>query len=107
MLKDFRFFVILVISVCIIFLFAGYAHAGIMGNIKSWLTGEVLALFASGILTLLFGVFGIMFKKIIRTFKETGEFLTTLGTALDDQRLNREELAEIIKEGRDIFEVWG
>lgn len=103
----FKIFTLLVLSVCITVLFAGYAHAGMLGNVKSWLTGEVLALFASGILTLLCGVLGIMFKKIIRTFKETGEFLTTLGTALDDQRLNREELAEIIKEGRDIFEVWG
>ncbi|MFC1538735.1 hypothetical protein ACFL6H_04865 [Candidatus Latescibacterota bacterium] len=103
----FKKFVLFVIIACFIVFSAGYAHAGILGNVKSWLTGEVLALFASGILALLCGAFGIMFKKIIRTFKETGEFLTTLGTALDDQRLNREELASIIKEGREIFEVWG
>ena len=107
MFKIHRFSITLVIGICISLLCAGYAHAGILGNVKSWLTGEVLALFASGIMTLLFGVFGIMLKKVIRTFKETGEFLTTLGTALDDQRLSREELAEIIKEGREIFEVWG
>ena len=80
--------------------------AGVFGTVKSWLTGEVLALFASGVTALLFGAFGVMFKKVVRTFKETGEFLTVLGEALDDQRLNREELAEIIREGREIFEIW-
>lgn len=106
MLKKSRVSFVFILSFCITVLFAGYAHAGIFGNAKSWLTGEVVALFASGIVTLLCGVFGIMFKKIIRTFKETGEFLTTLATALDDQRLSREELASIIKEGREIFGVW-
>lgn len=99
-------FVIPVLIVCFTILSTGNVYAGIFGNVKSWLTGEVLALFASGILALLCGAFGIMFKKIMRTFKETGEFLTTLGTALDDQRLSREELVCIIKEGKDIFAVW-
>jgi hypothetical protein len=107
MFKTYRFSITLFTGVCLCLLCAGYAHAGILGIVKSRLTSEVLALFASGIMTLLFGVFGIMFKKVIRTFKETGEFLTTLGTALEDQRLNREELSEIIREGREIFEVWG
>ncbi len=80
--------------------------AGIFGTVTTWLTGEALALFVSGIAALLFGAFGVMFKKIVRTFKETGEFLTVLGEALDDHRLNREELAEIIREGREIFEIW-
>lgn len=103
MSKVFRFFII---SVLLVVLLTGIAHAGVLGKVKSWLTGEVLALFASGIIALLGGVFGIMFKKVIRTFKEAGEFMTTLGTALEDHRITREELASIVKEGRDIFAVW-
>ena len=32
--------------------------------------------------------------------------MTTLGEALEDHRLSREELGSIIKDGREIFEVW-
>ena len=81
-------------------------HAGVFGKAGAWITGEVAALIASGIMVLLAGVFGVLFRKVTRTFKETGEFLTTLGTALEDQRLSREELAAVIKEGGDIFKLW-
>jgi hypothetical protein len=47
-----------------------------------------------------------MFVRVARTFREAGEFLTTLGCALEDRRISREELAAIIREGRDIFVVW-
>lgn len=81
-------------------------HAGVFGKAGAWITGEVAALIVSGIMVLLGGIFGILFKKVTRTFKETGEFLTTLGTALEDQRLSREELAAVIREGGDIFKLW-
>jgi len=103
MSKVFRFFVSGVLFGVIL---TGTVHAGWLGGAKSWFTGEVLALFVSGIITLLGGIFGIMFKRVIKTFKEAGEFMTELGTALDDNRVTREELANIVKEGRDIFAVW-
>ena len=40
------------------------------------------------------------------TMKEAGEFLRVLGFALEDNRITREELASIVKEGRDIFAAW-
>ena len=84
----------------------GYANAGVWGTVKTWLTGEVLALIASTLLALVGGTLGLMFRKISRTFKEAGEFMTTLGTAIEDSRITRDELAGLIKEGQDVFEVW-
>lgn len=101
-----KFFKVFVICVLFVVLFTGFAEAGVLEKARSSLTSEVLALFASCIIALLCGVFGIMFKKVTRTFKEAGEFMTTLGEALEDHRLSREELGSIIKEGREIFEVW-
>jgi len=103
MSKVFRFFVSGVLFAVLITV---TAYAGLLGEVKSWFTGEVLALFVSGVIALLGGVFGIMFKRVIKTFKEAGEFMTELGTALEDHRVTREELAGIVKEGRDIFAVW-
>ena len=87
-------------------LFAGYAQAGILEKAKSWLTSEVLAFLASALIALLGGTFGILFVRISRTFRELGEFMTTLGTAIEDHRITRDELASIIKEGKDILGVW-
>ena len=103
MSKLFRFFVS---GVLLAVLLTGTAHAGWLGEAKSWFTGEVLALFVSGVIALLGGIFGIMFKKVIKTFKEAGEFMTELGTALEDHHVTREELAGIVKEGKEIFAVW-
>ena len=101
-----KFFTVFVICILFFVIFAGFAEASVLEKARSSLTSEVLALFASCIIALLCGAFGIMFKKVIRTFKEIGDFMTTLGEALEDHRLSREEFASIIKEGRDIFEVW-
>lgn len=35
------------------------------------------------------------------------KLLLTLGTALEDKRITRQELGSIVKEGKDIFAVWG
>ena len=82
-------------------------HAGVFGRMRSFVTGEVSALFLSGVVVLLGGVFGTMFRKITLTFREAGEFLTVLGDALEDQRLTRDELTAIVRHGRDVFRVWG
>ena len=82
------------------------AHAGIIAEAQSWVTGEVLALAASAGIALLSAIFGVMFRRITRTCREAGEFLTALGMALEDDRISRDELAHIIREGKDIFRVW-
>jgi len=82
------------------------AHAGILDVGKAWFSGEVLALIASAILALIGGATGLVFRKIARTFREAGEFIATLGEAIEDSRLTREELTAVIKEGKDVFGVW-
>lgn len=82
------------------------ANAGIAGSGGKWLSGEILSIVLSAALAIAGGAFGLLFSKVTRTFREAGEFLTVLGTALDDRRLTREELAAIIREGREIFTVW-
>ena len=98
---------VIVLVILLSLLFTGYAHAGVWETMSGWLTGEVLALVVSTLLAILGGALGLAFRKISRTFKEAGDFMTTLGTAIEDQRITRDELANIIKEGRDIFSVWG
>jgi hypothetical protein len=80
--------------------------AGIVGKITGMLSGEVIALALSALLAVGAGFLGVVFNRIARTFKESGEFLTVLGGALEDSRITREELAGIVKEGKDIFTVW-
>ncbi len=101
--------VLRIFILCILFaaVLSGSAHAGLLGKARSWITGEVMAFFLSGIIAVLGGMFGMMFRKVTRTFKEVGEFMAAVGNALEDQKLTREELTAIIKEGKDIFEVWG
>ena len=82
------------------------AEAGVFGKLADVVSGEVVALIISAAVALFAGVFGIIFVRVARTFREAGEFLTTLGSALEDRRITREELAAIIREGKDIFDVW-
>ena len=70
---------IIVISILTAVLFVGFADAGVMGKAGKWLSGEVLSLLVSGIMVLLGSIFGVMFKRATRTFKEVGEFMTALG----------------------------
>ena len=84
----------------------GSAHAGALDSVKSWVTGEVIALIASTAATVLAGVSGLLYRRVAAAMKEAGEFLRVLGFALEDNRITREELASIVKEGRDIFAAW-
>jgi len=97
---------IVVVSILVVLLFTQAAHGGAFNRVKSWMTLEVAALVLSAVLTVVGGALGVLFRRISRTFKEAGEFMTELGNALEDHRLTREELSGIIKEGRDIFAVW-
>jgi len=85
---------------------SGFACAGVWGRAKDLVTGEVLALAVSALLAILGASLGLVFRKISRTFREVGEFMTTVGLAIEDRRITRDELANIIKEGKDIFESW-
>jgi hypothetical protein len=82
------------------------AYAGIIQTAKNWFSGEAIALFISAAAALVSGMSGLLYAKAVKTFRETGEFLSMLGSALEDNRLTRDELALIIREGRDIFNIW-
>ncbi|MDP2984108.1 MAG: hypothetical protein Q8O92_12365 [Candidatus Latescibacter sp.] len=95
------------VSAILLFFFAAQAEAvEILGKITSALSGEVVSLALSVVLAVGAGILGIMFTKVARTLKEAGDFLAVLGNALEDKRITREELAGIVKEGREIFGVW-
>ena len=84
--------------VCVMLFFIDFAQAGVIGTVKSWLSGEVVALVASALLAIVGGVFGLTYRKITRTFKEIGECLTAIGIALEDNKLTREELIKSLIE---------
>jgi len=92
----------LLFTVC----FANAAFAGILGKVKIWLTGEVTAIIFSAVLALLAGAFSLAFAKVSRTFKELGEFLMTIAAAVEDKRITREELSNILSEGQDVLKAW-
>ncbi len=85
---------------------AGNALAGVFDSVKSWITGETLALIVSAAAAFIAGLSGALYQKVANTMKEAGEFLNALGPALEDSRITREELAAIVREGREIFAVW-
>ena len=85
---------------------AGTACAGPLDAAKNWITLEVLALVLSAVATIIGGTVGLLFGRVARTFSEAGEFLAALGSALEDSRITRDELAVIIREGREVFAVW-
>lgn len=85
---------------------AGNAWAGVFDSVKSWITGETTALIVSAAATFIAGLSGALYQKVAKTMKEAGEFLNALGSALEDSRITREELAAIVSEGREIFAVW-
>ncbi len=96
----------LAVAVMIMAVSAKAAEAGVLGKIVSAAGSEVVSLAISAVLVLLAGASGALFVRVVRTFREAGEFLSALGYALDDRRITREELAEIVRQGRDVFAVW-
>jgi Mg2+/Co2+ transporter CorB len=85
---------------------ASCAEAGVIGKVTSALSGEVVALIVSALVAVFAGVNGVVFVKVTKTFRAAGEFLSTLGSALEDHRITREELSSIIRDGEDIFTAW-
>ncbi len=93
-------------AVAMLALGCGAAQAGVAAAVKGWLTGEVAALVVSAVLVILGGAMGLLFAKVTATFREAGEFLVQLGNSVEDRRLTREELAALLREGRDVLRVW-
>jgi hypothetical protein len=87
-------------------LIAAPASAGILDSAKQLAGAELGALAASAIALILAGISGLFYARAVRTFREAGEFLTALSLALEDKRITRDELAQIIREGRDVFRAW-
>jgi len=49
---------------------------------------------------------GGLVKKLSDMFKETGEFLTCIGIALEDGKITKEEATQLIKEAGDVKVAW-
>ncbi len=101
-----RFILTATVFITVLLICISPAHAGILGKAKALITAEAAALALSTLLAVFGGFLGLTFMKISRTLKEVGEFIAVLGDALEDKRLTREELARIVKEGREIFMIW-
>lgn len=87
-------------------LFATPAYAGVFGKIGGWFSWEVAAIVLSAVVALIAGAATVMFTKITRTLKEAGEFLVVFGNALEDKKTTPDELKAILKEGRDVLDIW-
>ena len=96
----------IVLFTTIVVLFVTTANAGVLDIIKGVFTNNVLAYVITIVLG--FGVIGgsVWFIKTVKALKEVGEFLTVLGIAAEDKKITKEELVSIIKEGKDIINVW-
>lgn len=92
---------------------AAVAHAGILGDIGSYVKEQAMgvilggvALGINGVLMWLHNKNAARFNMVTKTMAETGEFLTTLGTAIQDAKVTREELGATLKEGADVVNVF-
>ena len=103
MLKNLRVLVLFLLAGLV---FNSVCYAGTLNNIKAWFSGEVVSMIVSCVAVILGSVFGMMFVKVAKTFKETGDFLAALGNALEDKKITREELAAIVKEGKEVYHIW-
>lgn len=102
-----RIITVLFMVVLLMIMATTLVFAGIIDTVKSHITGEVLAFIVSAVLAILAGFTGILYSKITKVATELGEFLQTLGAALDDKKITREELSDIVKKGRDLFTALG
>lgn len=50
--------------------------------------------------------FGVKYEKAKKTLRELTEAILVTSDALEDDELTREELREIVKEWKDVVEVW-
>jgi len=90
------------IFLLVMFLFAGIAYAGVWGDIKAKITGEVLAWLLGGFAAILTVGVGVLknkvknFDKIMETIGEVGDLLESLSNASADGKITKEEIDDII-----------
>jgi hypothetical protein len=89
------------------------AHAGVLGDIWNGVKDQAMGVIMGGVALGLNGLLGWLhnknaarFNMVTKTMAETGEFLTTLGTAIQDAKVTREELGATLKEGADVVNVF-
>jgi len=89
-----------VLFIVFVIVFSSLAYAGPIDAVKSWGIGKIIGL------VLALGINAAVFMKIINTLKEAGEFFALLGKSLEDKKLTSKEISSIIKEGKDVFNIW-
>ena len=72
-------------------------------EISTTIIAEILTV----ILLLLSIYFGSGYKKAKRIMKELAEAMDKTYKALEDDKITKEELKQIIKEWKDVLKVWG
>jgi|Deesub1362A_J573_1020465.scaffolds.fasta_scaffold00327_10 hypothetical protein len=57
-------------------------------------------------IVIILGYFGLLrkVKSLLDMLREVGELLITLVSAMEDDRIDEDEVKKIIKEGRDVIE---
>jgi len=99
-------FNLLIVVFVMTVMFAGIAEAGAWDKIKGMLSMQFWAYAATG-LVFIFGTFGaVLFSKTTTTMKESAEFLNVLAAAIEDKKVSKEELLSIVKEGKDVINVF-
>lgn len=93
------FLVIAVLCAVSVPAFAGVGE--IIDKVKSAVNLQLISL----VLTIGLGKIAFDTTRIKRAMRETGEFLSVLGDAFEDDRITKDELADILREGRDIIDV--
>lgn len=51
-------------------------------------------------------ILGFRLRHLVSLFKESGEFLSAIGGALEDGKVTKDELTKILKEARDAAEAF-
>lgn len=67
---------------------------------------ELILFIASGVLTVLAGIFGVKYTNIKKLGKETVDVLVTALAALEDDKITAEETEAIVKEAKEAGEAF-
>ncbi len=102
-----RFYKPVLFALLFVFLFAGFAFAGIFSSVGGYLKSEAISLLIGGLVGSL-GVFGVSYKLWGVAGKELGEFVWFVyGAFLPESEGGREvtqnEMKKILKEGAEIY----
>ena len=90
----------LLLVVISLLMFAGIAEAGVMSNVKDWVTGNFLALAASAVLAI--GVVAALVGIISTVARELGEALINFSDMVADGKVSKEEIDSFKKEVKDV-----